>query len=932
MKKRNVIVAVLLAVAVAGGSIGGYYGFRSMNRPVTMVYAVNELSSGYWGDNMTLDGMITSDASQNVYLSTEQKVKEVLVKEGDTVKEGDVLMTYDTTAKELELETMELDQKQNELKLDQAKKQLKQLKKTKPISEDPLQPSLDDPGLDDPFFPDFPGIEDPGMEDPGIEDPGVEDPGTEDPGSENPDDPGSENPEDPGTDNPDNPGTDNPEDPDPEPTPTPEPSYDDAIVYDGNENPLKEDAKAYKGTGEQSDPLVFLCQPGTVITGEFFNQMAGFQSDEVPEDGQEGRKSSWFRLEIREGNKASGKLQTVWEQDGSLIQEPYDAEYRTVFQMGNQEDGRPEILFEKPLSSIDTTVGQAAELKVKVRQEEGVSYRYQWFRKALSQTDQEEQNGSAEQGGQQEGQNSSAEQGSQQEGQENGSGENTGDTEQWIELTENEGKTVLKLEAATEKDQGIYMVQVTAANEYGTSKAVATACLTVEREEQEQIPDPTQPEEPASTPTETPTPPEEQTPPPIEPLPPEEQTPSPAESTSTETPGSEPAEGQITVPASESTATPTATLEPTATQTPTEVPTTTPTATPEPTVETTAQPTPTETQTPTETPAPTEGAAAVPGSEGAEQGSTSAQKTASGRTLHTVTAAAAGGSTDISTGSGSWILVASGSGSSNNGQKSDSSNLEVNLSEVKESYTKEELKKAISDKEKEIRDLELNQKETALKIKNAKKALEDQTVKATIAGVIKKVGDPEKPSQDGSAFIQVDSQQGLYVRGYVSELVLDQVTPGTMLQISSWSSGAFATATVKEVSPYPAENYMVYSSGAQASYYPFTAMIDEGAEGFQNLESVSISMTVGADETAQNAIYLSKAFIREENGQKYVFVRGEDGKLERRPVKTGKIVYGNQYEIKSGLTAEDYIAFPYSKNELEGTKTEESTLSELYNY
>lgn len=867
MKKRNVIVAVLLAVAVAGGSIGGYYGFRSMNRPVTMVYAVNELSSGYWGDNMTLDGMITSDASQNVYLSTEQKVKEVLVKEGDTVKEGDVLMTYDTTAKELELETMELDQKQNELKLDQAKKQLKQLKKTKPVSEDPLQPSLEDPGMDDPFFPDFPGIEDPGMDDPGIEDPGIE------------------NPEDLGTENPEDPGIENPENPDQEPTPTPEPSYDDAVVYDGTDNPLKGDAKAYKGTGEQSDPLVFLCQPGTVITGEFFNQMAGFHSDETPENGQEGRKSFWFRLEIREGNKASGKLQTVWEQDGSLIQEPYHVEYRTVFQMGNQEDGRPEILFEKPLSSMDTTVGKTAELEVKVRQEEGVSYRYQWFRKALTKTGQEEQNDSAEQGG-------------QQEGQENGSGENTGDTEPWIELTENEGKTVLKLEAATEKDQGIYMVQVTAANVYGTSKAVATACLTVEPEEQEPTPDPTPSTEP--TPTESPT------------------------LTPTETPTPEPTATVTPVPTAEPT------IEPTVT--PASTPTEAPTATPEPTVEPTAQPTPTEMPTPTETPAPTEGPAAVPGTEGAEQGSTSAQKTASGRTLHTVTATAAGGSTDISTGSGSWILVASGSGSSNNGQKSDSSNLEVNLSEVKESYTKEELKKAISDKEKEIRDLELNQKETALKIKNAKKALEDQTVKATIAGVIKKVGDPEKPSQDGSAFIQVDSQQGLYVRGYVSELVLDQVTPGTMLQISSWSSGAFATATVKEVSPYPAENYMVYSSGAQASYYPFTALIDEGAEGFQNLESVSISMTVGADETAQNAIYLSKAFIREENGQKYVFVRGEDGKLERRPVKTGKIVYGNQYEIKSGLTAEDYIAFPYSKNELEGTKTEESTLSELYNY
>ncbi len=890
MKKRNVIVTVLLAVAVAGGSIGGYYGFRTMNRPVTMVYAVSELSSGYWGDNMSLDGMITSDASQNVYLSTEQKVKEVLVKEGDTVKEGDVLMTYDTTAKELELETMELEQKQNELKLDQAQKQLKQLKKTKPVSEDPLQPSLDDPGFDDPFFPDFPGIEDPGVEDPGTEDPGTEDPGTEDPGAE---DPGTE---DPGT-----------EDPGKEPTPTPEPSYDDAIVYDGKANPLKEDAKAYKGTGEQSDPLVFLCQPGTVITGEFFNQMAGFQSDEVPEDGQEGRKSSWFRLEIREGNKASGKLQTVWEQDGSLIQEPYDAEYRTVFQMGNQEDGRPEILFEKPLSSIDITVGQAAELEVKVRQEEGVSYRYQWFRKVLSQTDQEEQNGSTEQGSQQEEQNSSTWQGSQQEGQdnqENGSNENTGATEQWIELTENEGKTVLKLEAATEKDQGIYMVQVTAANAYGTSKAVATACLTVEPEEQEQIPDPTPSTGP--TPTESPTPTPTETP------------------TATPTPTSTPTE----TPTAEPTIEPTVTPEPTATPTPTEAPT----ATPEPPLESTAQPTPTAIPTPTETPAPTEGAAAVPGSEGAEQGSTSAQKTVSGRSLHTVTAAAAGGSAGVSTGSGSWILVSSGSGNSSSGQESGNTNLEVNLSEVQESYTKEELKKAISDKEKEIRDLELNQKETALKIKNAKKELEDQTVKATITGVIKKVGDPEKPSQDGSAFIQVDSQQGLYVKGYVSELVLDQVTPGTMLQISSWSSGAFATATVKEVSPYPAEDYMVYSNGAQASYYPFTALIDEGADGFQNMESVSISMTVGADETAQNAIYLSKAFIREENGQKYVYVRGEDGTLERRPVKTGKIIYGSQFEIKSGLTTEDYIAFPYAKNELEGTKTEESTLSELYNY
>ena len=50
-----------------------------------------------------------SDRIQTVFLSDTQTVTEVLVKEGDTVKKGDVLMTYDTTLSELELERKRLD-------------------------------------------------------------------------------------------------------------------------------------------------------------------------------------------------------------------------------------------------------------------------------------------------------------------------------------------------------------------------------------------------------------------------------------------------------------------------------------------------------------------------------------------------------------------------------------------------------------------------------------------------------------------------------------------------------------------------------------------------------------------------------------------------------------------------------------------------------
>ena len=801
MKKRNVIVAALLAVAVVGASIGGYYGFRAMNRPVTMVYAVSDLSSGYWGDNMTLDGMITSDASQNIYLSTEQKVKEVLVQEGDTVREGDVLMSYDTTAKELELETMELEQKQNALKLDQAKDQLEKLKSMKPVSETPLFPGLEDPGSEDPFYPEFPGMEDPGMDVPG-EDPGMEEPGGEQPG------------EDPGTEDPGS------EQPGEEPTPTPEPSYDDAVVYNGGENPLAKDAVAYKGTGTKEDPLVFLCSPGTVITGEFFNRMAGF-ADEAADPSQE-RNASFFRLEIREGDQASGALRTVWEQDGAQITEPYEADYRTVFQMGSKTDQRPEILFTEPLSSVSAETGQSVKLTFAVKEEENVVFRYQWFRNTELPAGQEP--------------------------------EEDGGKSAWVELPEQENRTSITLEDASAKDQGTYMVRVTAENAYGTSTAVATACVTVQDGQE-------------TEPTVTPTP--------------------------------------------EPTITPEATPEPTMM----------PEATPEPT----AAPTPgTETQPmePSVTPVTPESTAP----EQTEDPGAGQEPSGETGTLKTAVTADRNSSRD-----GIHFRMLAGT-AGNGGTESDNQDTDVSLSGLQESYTKEELKKAIAQKETEIRDLQLNQREAEMKIRNARKDLEDQTVRATIAGVVRKVGDPEKPSQDGSAFIQVDSQQGLYVKGYVSELLLDQLVPGTMLQVSSWMTGAFATATVKEVSPYPTEEYSSYGSGAQASYYPFTALIDDGADGFQNMESVSISMTVGADDASMNAIYLSKAFIREENGQKYVYVRGEDGTLERRPVVTGKILWGSEYEIKSGLTSEDYIAFPYAKNDLEGTQTEESTLSELYNY
>ena len=82
--------------------------------------------------------------------------------------------------------------------------------------------------------------------------------------------------------------------------------------------------------------------------------------------------------------------------------------------------------------------------------------------------------------------------------------------------------------------------------------------------------------------------------------------------------------------------------------------------------------------------------------------------------------------------------------------------------------------------------------------------------------------------------------------------------------------------------------------------------------------------------TTEQGIYLENPFLRTEQGKSYVYVRGGDGKLEKRFVTTGKSLWGSYTEVLDGLTAEDYIAFPYGKTVTEGADTVESDLSALY--
>lgn len=241
-------------------------------------------------------------------------------------------------------------------------------------------------------------------------------------------------------------------------------------------------------------------------------------------------------------------------------------------------------------------------------------------------------------------------------------------------------------------------------------------------------------------------------------------------------------------------------------------------------------------------------------------------------------------------------------------------------------YSKEELNKAIGEKEREIATAGLDIREADLKIKKVEQKLQDETIRSTINGVVKKVGDPLKGEINGEPFIVVESSGGVYIKGYLSEDMLEKVKPGQVVSGMAYESMTPFQAEVKEVSPYPADDYRMYSN-REVTYYPFTAFIQDST-GLKDREMVT--MDLPQEDGAIAGIFLRKEYVRSKDGEDYVLKEGKNGKLVKQPVRTGRTFYGSLIEIKEGVTKEDYVAFPYGKKVKEGAKAKKSTLAELY--
>lgn len=236
-------------------------------------------------------------------------------------------------------------------------------------------------------------------------------------------------------------------------------------------------------------------------------------------------------------------------------------------------------------------------------------------------------------------------------------------------------------------------------------------------------------------------------------------------------------------------------------------------------------------------------------------------------------------------------------------------------------YTADELKDAIKEQTRSVADVDLQKRIAQADLKELQSELEDGVVYAKKDGIVTTVCDPANPPQDGTPFLQLSGAAGLYISGTIGELDLDTVKVGQSVSAVNYMTGDTYEGTISEISNVPSDSINYYGdSNPNSSFYEYTAYI----ENPQNLKKGdSLELTIDtSSEGSDGGLYIDKSFVRTENGQSYIY-KDDNGKLKKQSVKTGKSLWGSYVEIKSGLTNDDYIAFPYGVREGEKTKVSE---------
>ena len=240
-------------------------------------------------------------------------------------------------------------------------------------------------------------------------------------------------------------------------------------------------------------------------------------------------------------------------------------------------------------------------------------------------------------------------------------------------------------------------------------------------------------------------------------------------------------------------------------------------------------------------------------------------------------------------------------------------------------YTAREIAQMKADQEAVLQEAESRLKSEKLKYDRMQAEFDGGVVKAREDGTVIAVNEEAFARETGEPLVTVSAGGGVYVKGNVSEWRLESLSVGQKLRVYGFESGLVETGELVEIGQDPVSSTSYDGNNPNASSYPVTIRMGERSL-LQDGDYVSI--TFGEDE--DGGLYLYRAFIVEENGESFVYARGENDKLEKRRLVTGRLLWGTLLEVREGLDGGDEIAFPYGKNVKAGAKCVSAGMDELY--
>ena len=220
----------------------------------------------------------------------------------------------------------------------------------------------------------------------------------------------------------------------------------------------------------------------------------------------------------------------------------------------------------------------------------------------------------------------------------------------------------------------------------------------------------------------------------------------------------------------------------------------------------------------------------------------------------------------------------------------------------------------------DVKRAEYNQKSKGVEIDQIRKSLENATVTSEIDGIVKSINDGTQNSygyDNDSSYMTILSNNEYRIKGTINEQNMYAISTGQeMLVHSRIDEDLVWRGTVTEVdteNPVSNQNNMYISSGSDtnttsSSYNFYVELSDEAV--LMLGQHVFMEPDVGQNETKEG-LWLSSYYLVFDGNDAYAWVCGKNDKLEKRKITTGQHDETmDEYEITSGLTPEDAIAFP----------------------